>query len=230
VSGLTLSDRAPGLYVADDVVIPDDAEIGVHVVIHSGVHLGARCVLQDQVVVGKKPILRSVSRAPREQGPTRIGDGVSIGTGAVIGAGAEISAGTIVGDRASMREQVKIGPECLIGGGVAFGWGVTVGARTGIWNLTGLAPGTVVEDDIYIGPGVWTTDHQAMGHYPQGRTPLSPVTIRRGARIATGVVFLPGVEIGAEAVVGAGSVVTHDVPARSVAFGVPARVVRSLDE
>ena len=101
---------------------------------------------------------------------------------------------------------------------------------TTLGREAGEAPGTVAEEDIYLGPGCWTTDHQAMGHYPHGRTPLSPVTIRRGARIATGVVFLPGVEIGVEAVVGAGSVVTHAVPARSVAFGVPARIVRSLDE
>jgi acetyltransferase-like isoleucine patch superfamily enzyme len=230
VSELVASERAPGLFVAEGVVIPDDAEIGIHVVIYPGVELGTGCVVQDHAILGKPPYLRNSSRAPRDSRPTQLGDGVVIGAGSFVFAGAEIGSGTFVGDRVSIREHATVGSDCLVGSGVAISWNVTVGARTKLWNFSGLAPETIVEEDVYIGPGTYTTDHNAMGHYPDGRTPLSPVTIRRGARIATGVILLPGVEVGAEAVVGAGAVVKDDVPPRSLVVGVPARLVRSFDE
>jgi UDP-2-acetamido-3-amino-2,3-dideoxy-glucuronate N-acetyltransferase len=89
--------------------------------------------------------------------------------------------------------------------------------------------GTVVEDDTFVGPAVTLTNDNAMGRHPRGEPPDAPV-LRRACRVGGGSVICPGVEIGEEAFVGAGAVVTEDVPARAVVVGVPARRIREVDD
>ena len=92
--------------------------------------------------------------------------------------------------------------------------------------MTGLS---VVEDEVFIGPGVTTTNDDAMGrHRPDA--PLAGATLRRACRVGGGVVLTPGVEIGEEAFVAAGAVVTRDVEPRTVVMGVPARAVRRVPD
>ena len=88
---------------------------------------------------------------------------------------------------------------------------------------------TVVEDDVFIGPGATTTNDDTMGRHPAG-APLRGAILRRACRIGGGAVLTPGVEIGEEAFVAAGALVTGDVPARAVVMGVPARVVREVPD
>jgi acetyltransferase-like isoleucine patch superfamily enzyme len=85
----------------------------------------------------------------------------------------------------------------------------------------------LVEDDVFIGPGVVTTNDHAMGRHAPGEPLLGPV-FRRACRVGGGVVLTPGIEIGEEAFVAAGALVTRNVPARGVAMGSPARVVRQV--
>jgi UDP-2-acetamido-3-amino-2,3-dideoxy-glucuronate N-acetyltransferase len=87
----------------------------------------------------------------------------------------------------------------------------------------------VVEDDAFLGPGVITTNDDAMGRRQPGEE-LRPCVIRRAARVGAGVVLTPGVEVGAEAFVAAGAVVTSDVEPGAVVMGVPARTVRHVPE
>jgi len=218
------SDRAPGLYVGDGVHIPSDAVIGVNVVLHAGVTLGAGCLIQDGAVLGKQPLRHPTSRAPDDAGGrTFLGDGVLVGAGAVICDGATIGNEAVVGDHALIREGANIGAGCVLGNGVAIGFGVHVGAGSWIRNNAVLAPATVVEETVFVGVNVSTTDTNGME--PGTGLSLEGVTLRRGCRVGSGVTFLPGVEVGEGAVVGAGSVVTKSVPAGAVAMGVPARVV-----
>ena len=90
--------------------------------------------------------------------------------------------------------------------------------------LTGTA---VVEDDVFIGPGVMTTNDDTMNRHPPG-VPLRGPVLRRACRIGGGATLTPGVEIGEEAFVAAGSVVTRDVLPRMVVMGVPAHEVRQV--
>ena len=90
-----------------------------------------------------------------------------------------------------------------------------------------LAAGAVIERDAFLGPGVVTTNDDAMGRRAPGE-PLRGPTVRRAARVGGGVVLTPGIEIGEEAFIAAGAVVTRDVPARAVVMGVPAREVREV--
>ncbi len=88
---------------------------------------------------------------------------------------------------------------------------------------------TVVEDDVFVAPGVITANDPTAGRRGPGQELRGP-TLRRACRIGAGAVLLPGIEVGEEAFVAAGAVVTADVPARAVVMGVPARVVRQVPE
>jgi acetyltransferase-like isoleucine patch superfamily enzyme len=156
-----------------------------------------------------------------------IGAGVTICAGAVLYAGAELAAGVIVGDQAQVRERTRIGERTVVGRGSTVDFATQVGARVSIQTLVYLTARGLVEDDVFIGPGVTTTNDDTMSRHPPGELLRGPI-LRRACRVGGGAVLTPGVEIGEEAFVAAGSVVTRDVAARAVVMGVPARVVREV--
>ena len=229
-AALRASDRAPGLLVGDGVEIPDDASIGGHVVIHAGVRLGAGVRLQDGIVLGKPVALGPRSAmAGAPPGELVVGDGATICAGAVVLAGASIGARAIIGDQAHVRERAVVGEQTVIGRGSAVDCDVTVGARVRVQTGCYLTAGTVVEDDVFVAPGVYTTNDNTMGRRHRD-DPMPGPTLRRACRVGGRVVLLPGVEIGEEAFVAAGSLVTRDVAPRTLVMGTPARFVREVPE
>jgi acetyltransferase-like isoleucine patch superfamily enzyme len=229
---LRRSERAPNLWVGPDVEIADDAEIGVNVVLHGAVRVEAGARVQDQVVAGKAVALAAHSAAAGASGrPTTvtIGAGATICTGAVLFSGVRVGAGAIVGDQAHLREGASVGTGTVIGRGSALGTDTRVGDRVRVQTNAWVTSWTVVEDDVFVGPGVLTTNDSTMArHAPD--YPVVGCTLRRACRIGGAAVLVPGVEVGEEAFVAAGAVVTKDVPARGVAMGVPARVVREVPD
>ena len=224
------SDRAPALMLDDGVVLPHDAEIGAHVVIHEGVRLGAGVRIQDHAVVGKALVLgRQSQAATGDGGVTEIGDGATIAAGAVVVAGAWIGPGAFVGDQAQVRERARIGADSAVGRGSAVDNDVTLGERVRIQTGCYLTAFSVVEDDVFIGPGAFTFNDNSMGRHAKGAT-LAGATLRRACRIGGGALILPGVEVGEEAFVATGSIVTRDVPARTLVMGAPARRVRDIGD
>jgi acetyltransferase-like isoleucine patch superfamily enzyme len=222
---LTSSDIAPNLWVGPDVRIGDGVRIGVNVVIYAGtvVEDGAR--IQDGAVLGKAPVLAPHSTAPEgEPDPLVVGEGASIGTGAVVCAGARIGPRAIVGDHAHIREGAVVGQQTVVGRGTAIGPVASIGARVRLQTNAWLTGWTTVEDDVFVGPGVVTMNDDTMARLPAGE-PLRGPVLRRACRVGGGVLLTPGVEVGEEAFVGAGAVVTRDVPAKARVFGVPARVI-----
>lgn len=223
---LQLSDRAPNLWVAPGVEIAEDAVIGVNVVLYAGVRVGAGAHVQDQVVLGKTAALAAHSAAAGADPGTRaveIGVGATICTGAVIFAGGVVGAGAIVGDQTHLREGASVGAGTVVGRGSALGTDARVGDRVRIQTNAWLTSWTVVEDDVFVGPGVVTMNDATMARQPRER-PLRGPVLRRACRVGGGVLLAPGVEVGEEAFVAAGAVVTRDVPARARVVGVPARV------
>ena len=151
------------------------------------------------------------------------------GTGAVVFAGARIAAEAIIGDQSFVRERASIGERSVIGRGSVVDNDVRIGARVRVQTGVYLTAFTLLEDDVFVGPGATTTNDDTMSrHAPE--TPLRGAILRRACRVGAAAVLTPGVEIGEEAFVAAGAVVTRDVPPRAVVMGVPARVVREVGE
>jgi acetyltransferase-like isoleucine patch superfamily enzyme len=200
------------------------------VVIHAGTSVGAGARVQDGAVLGKPLALGPHSAASRQAPPAlEVGEGAVIAAGAVVVAGARIGRGAFVGDQAHVRERAVLGEEAAVGRGSQVDSDVTVGARVRVQSACYLAARSVVEEDVFIAPGVITTnDRHATRHAPDYE--LEGVLLRRACRIGGGAVLLPGIEVGEEAFVGAGAVVTRDVPARAVVMGVPARQVREVPD
>lgn len=221
--------RAPGLLIADDVRIADDVSFGAHVVVHAGTRIGSACVIEDHVVLGKRPRLAGSSSTRGEIGRLELSDGVTVCAGAIVLAGARLEQGAIVGDQAFVRERSSVGASSLIGRGSVVDNDVALGARVRVQTNVYLTAFTLAEDDVFIGPGVCTTNDHTMARHPPGSA-LRGATLRRACRLGGGAVLAPGVEVGEEAFVAAGALVIRDVPARAVVMGVPARVVREVPE
>jgi acetyltransferase-like isoleucine patch superfamily enzyme len=205
-----------------------DLELGGNIVIHSGTVVGDHCEIQDGAVLGKQPRFGKHSTASREPPePLMIDAEAVICTGAVVYAGAHIGEGAIIGDQAQVRERAAIGRQTVIGRGSAVDNDVTIGDGVRVQSNCYLTAYSVVEEDVFIAPGVLTTNDDTMGRHGPGYE-IRGATFRRACRVGGGAVLVPGVEIGEEAFVAAGAVVCADVPARAVVMGVPARQARSV--
>ena len=221
--------RAPGLLVGEGVQLGEAVRLGAHVVIHAGTLVGAGCVIEDHAVLGRRPRLARGSSARGDVGSLELADQVTVCSGAVVLAGARLAEGVIVGDQAFVRERASVGPGSVIGRGSVVDNDVEVGARVRVQTNVYLTAFTQLEDDVFVGPGVTTTNDDTMArHAPDA--PLRGAMLRRACRVGGGAVLTPGVEIGEEAFVAAGAVVTRDVPPRAVAIGAPARVAREVPE
>lgn len=131
----------------------------------------------------------------------------------------------------------EIGDETKIGAFVEIQKNATVGKRCKISSHTFICEGVVIEDNVFIGHGVTFTNDT----YPRATTPTGDLqteadwsvertVIKRGASIGSGVTILPNTCVGENAIVGAGSVVTKDVPANAVVIGNPAKVLRYIEQ
>jgi UDP-2-acetamido-3-amino-2,3-dideoxy-glucuronate N-acetyltransferase len=215
--------------IADDVTVGEDVRFGAFVIVHAGTVIGDGCTVEDHAVLGKRPRTSPRSREQGELSALELGAGASVGVGAVVFAGASIGAGARLGDQSFVRERSSIGAGSLIGRGSVVENDVRVGERVSVQSNVYLTAFTLVEDDAFVGPGVTSTNDDTMGRHPP-EVPLRGAILRRACRVGGGVVLTPGAEVGEEAFIAAGAVVTRDVPARAVAVGVPARVVREVGE
>ena len=207
------------------------AEIHPSAIVYDGTLLGDGVKVLEGAVVGKQPTLSPRSTAKREPlPPTTIGDGTIVSTGAVVFAGSRVGARVILGDQSCVRERVEIGDDVVLGRGSYVENDTTVGALTKIQAEAYITAYSTLEDSVFIAPCVVTTNDNYMGRTERRLAQMRGPTIRRGARVGGGAILCPGVEIGEEAFVGAGAVVTKDVPARKVVVGNPARVLRDVPD
>ena len=207
------------------------AEIHPTAIVHPGTVLGEGVKVLEHAVVGKQPTLSPRSTAKREPlPPAEIGDGTIVSTGAVVFAGTKIGARVILGDQSCVRERVVVGDDVVIGRGSLVENDTTIGAMTKIQAEAYITAYSTLEEHVFVAPCVVTTNDNFMGRTERRHELVRGPTIRRGARIGGGAVLLPGVEIGEEAFVGAGAVVTRDVGARMVVVGNPARVMRPVPD
>ena len=200
-------------------------------VVHPGTVLGEGVQVLEHAVVGKQPTLSPRSTAAREPlPPAVIGAGSVISTGAIVFAGATIGERVILGDQSCVRERVTIGDDVVVGRGSLVENDTTIGALTRIQADAYITAYSTLEEQVFIAPCVVTTNDNYMGRTEKRLALLKGPTIRRGARVGGGAILCPGVEVGEEAFVGAGAVVTRDVPPRVVGVGSPARVLRDVPD
>jgi acetyltransferase-like isoleucine patch superfamily enzyme len=205
------------------------AEIHPTATVHPGTILGEGVKVLENAVVGKQPSLSPRSTAKREPlPPTEIGEGSIVSTGAIVFAGTHIGARVIVGDQACVRERVDVGDDVVIGRGVLVENDTTIGPLTKIQAHAYITAYTTLEDNVFIAPCVVTTNDNFMGRTQKRHELIKGPTVRRGARVGGGAIICPGIEVGEEAFVGAGAVVTKDVAPRVLVVGNPARVLRSV--
>ena len=207
------------------------AEVHPTAIVYPGTVLGEGVKVLEYAVVGKQPSLSPRSTAKREPlSPTEIADGTIVSTGAIVFAGSRIGARVILGDQSCVRERVTIGDDVVLGRGSLVENDTTIGAMTKIQADAYITAYSTLEEHVFVAPCVMTTNDNFMGRTERRHELVKGPTIRRGARVGGGAILCPGVEVGEEAFIGAGAVVTKDVPPRVVVVGAPARVLREVSE
>ncbi len=182
--------------------------------------LGKDCSIDPGVMLGY-PTGRNI-----ELRPVRIGHGASVRAGTVIYASVEIGSGFETGHNVVVREETKIGDDCAIWNNSTIDYGCVIGNRVKVHCNVYVAQYTILEDDVFLAPGVMIANDP----HPFCTKCMQGPTIRAGARVGINVTILPHVVIGENALVGAGSVVTSDVPPHTLVVGSPARVLRDVDD
>jgi acetyltransferase-like isoleucine patch superfamily enzyme len=158
---------------------------------------------------------------------------LTVGVGAVVRSGAVIYAGSRIGDRLNMghnsiiREENVIGDDFSLWSNSTIDYGCVVGNRVKIHHNVYVAQYTILEDDVFLAPGVAIANDPHPGCEFSKKCMKGP-TIKCGAQIGVNATILPFVTIGERALIGAGSVVTKDVPPGAVVVGNPARITGDI--
>ena len=140
----------------------------------------------------------------------------------------DVGAGTRVWAFAHVMKGARVGRDCNVGGGAFIEAGAVVGDRVTIKNHVLLWDKVVIEDDVFLGPNAVFTNDFVPRSAPEFKNPAEKfltTVVRRGASIGANATVVCGVEVGEGALVGAGTVVIADVPARAVVVGNPARQI-----
>jgi acetyltransferase-like isoleucine patch superfamily enzyme len=160
----------------------------------------------------------------------RIGDECIIGACVVIYRGCVVGSKVLVADLSSIREHVTIGQGTIVGRGVAVENFCTVGEYCKLETNAYLAAHSVVEDRCFIAPCVVTSNDNFVGRTRERFRHFKGLILRKGGRIGANATILPGKEIGEDALVGAGSVVTKNLPPGKVYAGVPAKELKDVPD
>jgi acetyltransferase-like isoleucine patch superfamily enzyme len=219
-----------GCVIGENVRIGAQCRLGHHVVIHDDTVVGDGVRIDDHATLGKRPMRAANSATTKEQDlpPLSLGEACIVGTGVVLYRGAAIEGRVLMADLSTVRENVSIGRGTIVGRGVTVENFCTIGRFCKLESECYLCAYSTLEDRVFIAPGVVTSNDNFVGRTPERFKHFKGVTVRKGGRIGAGSVTLPGIVVGEDGLVAAGSVVTRDVPARKVVVGTPARVWRDV--
>jgi acetyltransferase-like isoleucine patch superfamily enzyme len=185
------------------------------------VQLGPNHSIDPGVLLGYVPARRIGDHA------LVIGPGARVRSGTVIHVGTTIGARLETGHNVVIREDSVIGDDFDIWSNSIVDYGCKIGCRVKVHCNVYVAQFTVLEDDVFLAPGVMVANDLHPG-CPFSKECMRGPTIKRGAQIGVNATLLPFITIGEHAVIGAGSVVTKDVPPQTVVCGNPARVVKDI--
>lgn len=200
--------------------------------LYPNVGIGRNVHIFPGAVIGCPPLSTGATTRKVETGnflPVEIGDGCAIGANAVIYMNTRIGHHTMICDTACVREGVVIGDYVVIGMGVTINYNTRIGNYVKIMDNAHVTGNMIIEDRVSIGMLVSSANDNTMGRTePERPGDWKGPTIRRFATIGHGTCLNSGMEVGEDTIIGANSVVSMDIPARVLALGVPAKVVRSL--
>jgi len=195
----------------------------------NGVRIGQNSIIKENVTIGEDVVIFPNVYVGRN---TRIGDGSIIQYGAFIEHDCNIGKNCRIGTSTVLRRETNIGDHSIFGSLSASEGKNWIGNHVLIHSQCHLTTGIIIEDWVFIAPMFVGANDPKMLH---GRrrvekfVPQGP-HIKFGSGIAVNVSLLPGVVIGRECIIGASSLVTKDVPDFSIAFGTPARAVKSVED
>jgi len=188
------------------------------------VHLGDGVEIDDFCVVGRP----ARGRAPGASS-------VTIGGGSVIRSHTVIYGGVTIGERFQsghgvlVREDTVIGDDCSVGSGSVIEFAVTIQDGVRLHSQCFVPEHSLLESRCWLGPRVIVTNARYPAS-PHTKRSLEPVVIKREAKVGANATLLPGIVLGAGCLVGAGAVVTKDVPEDAIVVGNPARIVGRVSE
>lgn len=218
--------------IYEGAVIAGSAIINDYVIIYPNVIIQDNVEVMDHAVIGRLPKSASTSKraVQKDYEKTVIGENSVISPGAVIYTDVMIGRGTMVGDNASIREGCRIGDGCIIARNVSVNYNTTIGDATKIMDNAHITGNMVIEDHVFISVLVATTNDNLIGKGEYSDEREKGPYIKRGATIGAAANLLPAITIGENALVAAGSVVTKDVPDNKVVMGIPAKIVKDIED
>lgn len=211
--------------IGKNVVIGESCIIGSNVVIHHGTQIGRDVRIDDNTVIGKSPMRakRSIFQEEKELEPAFIGDSCLIGAQVIVYQGCHIDHHVLIADSAAVRENVIVGEYTIVGRSVTIENLTKVGKKCKLETGSYITAYSEIEDYCFIAPMVTTTNDNFLGRTKERFKHFKGVHVKLGGRIGANATILPGKVIGKDAVVGAGAVVTKDVPDKKVVVGVPSK-------
>ena len=213
--------------IIGNAIIGDDCIIHAHVVIEDGIKLGSGVEVFPGGFLGKEPKGPGVlARKPVFEKTIVIGNGCQIGPHAIIYYDVQIGCESLIGDGASIREKCLIGSRCIVSRYVTVNYNTIIGDGTKIMDNTHITGNSKIGNNVFISTLVGLTNDNVIRAAFADHI-VGPI-IEDNAIIGVGASVLPAVRIGQGAIVGAGSVVTKNVAARTLVMGVPAKFVRTI--
>jgi acetyltransferase-like isoleucine patch superfamily enzyme len=209
--------------IAPSAIVEAGVTLGNNVVVHERVIIRRGATIHDNAVLGRVPqVAGIIQRQPKRDLPNlEIGNNCVIGAGAVLYIGTMIGNDTLIGDLACIREECRVGNHVVIGRGVMLNYNIEVRDRARIMDASHFGGDMLIEEDAFVGPHVSSANDNTIGL--RAGVNRRGAHIGRGASIGVGAILLAGITIGEQAIVGAGALVTEDVPPRKIAFGFPAK-------
>lgn len=218
--------------ISETARVHESVILGNNVTIHDDAVIEENVRIDDNAVIGKLPMKAANSAVTKEQElpSAKISAGCIVGTNTVIYRGAKIGGSCLIADQATVRENVTIGEKTIVGRGVAIENFCKIGKRCKLETNSYITAHSTLEDNVFVAPGVLTSNDAFIGRTKERFDKFKGIIARKAARIGVGAVILPGVELGDDCLVAAGSIVTKDVPAKKIVLGAPAKVFRDVPE
>jgi len=214
------------LQMGNNVHIEDNVNLGHNITLGDNIHIKKDAIIGDNVTIGYRDLIINQIGSTNTE-PTVIGENVRVRSGSIIYSGTTLGINSMVGHNSIIRENTKIGHDTYIGSLTSIEGDTIIGNYVGIHTQCHITKYCKIGDYTFIAPLFVGANDAEMSHRRANHGQnLVGFTTEKYVRIAVGVVVLPGVHFGEGCVVGAGSVVTKDVPPYKVVMGTPAKVIR----